>query len=40
MLQYSRRRIFGDEMQTQFGFALDLANLGSIGLDPTRGGLR
>jgi hypothetical protein len=40
MLQFSRRRIFGDEMQSQFGFAIDLANLGTIGMDPTRGGLR
>jgi LPS-assembly protein len=40
MLQLSRRRIYGPELTTQFGFAIDLANLGSIGMDPMRGGLR
>ncbi|MBN2371948.1 MAG: LPS assembly protein LptD [Vicinamibacteria bacterium] len=36
MLQFVQREIYGDKPDRRFGFAIELENLGSLGLDPDR----
>jgi lipopolysaccharide assembly outer membrane protein LptD (OstA) len=36
MLQFVQREIYGDKPDRRFGFAIELDNLGSLGLDPDR----
>jgi hypothetical protein len=38
MLQFVQREIYGDKPDRRFGFAIELENLGSLGLDPDRMG--